>query len=633
MMSSQKLFFSYSRSDSAFALKLAKDLRDAGADIWIDQLDIPPGNHWDSAVEKALGSAGYVLVILTPASTASTNVMDEVSFALESGKKVIPVLLEDCLAPFRLRRLQRVDFINDYAVGFRQLVQTLNLTVQDASKIADPSNEPVRMQSSTPESVATRSHENAQRDNFLWEEACRINTIASYKKYLNESHTGEYKAEATLLIKQLELEQKEDELDSLLWKKAKSENSKNLYQHYLQQYPQGNYKTLALAAISDIEKEEKEEQKRIREQEKQLQKEKELRERQEKEKALREKQEREKIIQQQREQERQQQREKELREKQEKEKALQEKQERERILQQEREKQKQQEREKEKQEKEKALRERQERERIKQQEKEKALLEKRQQTEQQELPGQHAGARQKKYILIGAGVLVLCAGIWAITKLGSGEDEGNAWNATLIQNDSTAFAVYLQDYPSGKFSIQAKAKSDSLHSVQQALRDSLNAAKTAKMTAAVDPAPSSKNDPSKKPAQAAKPKSTTTAKPAPKFALGQIHQGGIVIYVNSTGEHGLIAATEDLGKLTWTVAQRKCASYRVGGFTQWRLPTQDELSLLYLNRKHLGGYTSNIYWSSTEEGKDIAWGQNFTNGSKGKFDKQSDCYVRAVHAF
>ena len=109
-MLTQKIFFSYSRLDSAFALKLAQDIRDAGADIWIDQLDIQAGNHWDSAVEQALTTSVCVLVILTPASTSSTNVMDEVSFALESGKKIIPVLLEDCLPPFRLRRLQRIDF-------------------------------------------------------------------------------------------------------------------------------------------------------------------------------------------------------------------------------------------------------------------------------------------------------------------------------------------------------------------------------------------------------------------------------------------------------------------------------------------------------------------------------------------
>lgn len=45
--------------------------------------------------------------------------MDEVSYALEEGKKVIPVLLSDCDTPFRLRRLQRIDFTADYDNGFK----------------------------------------------------------------------------------------------------------------------------------------------------------------------------------------------------------------------------------------------------------------------------------------------------------------------------------------------------------------------------------------------------------------------------------------------------------------------------------------------------------------------------------
>ena len=48
-MALQKTFFSYSRVDSEFVLKLAKDLRTAGADIWLDQLDISAGKRWPPA--------------------------------------------------------------------------------------------------------------------------------------------------------------------------------------------------------------------------------------------------------------------------------------------------------------------------------------------------------------------------------------------------------------------------------------------------------------------------------------------------------------------------------------------------------------------------------------------------------
>src|SRR5712692_10434021 len=97
----QLAFFSYSREDTEFAQRLAKDLRASGAAIWLDRLDISPGQQWDHAVENALENSSRLLVILSPSSVGSTNVMDEVSVALEDGKTVIPVLYRDCKIPFR----------------------------------------------------------------------------------------------------------------------------------------------------------------------------------------------------------------------------------------------------------------------------------------------------------------------------------------------------------------------------------------------------------------------------------------------------------------------------------------------------------------------------------------------------
>jgi hypothetical protein len=121
----QPAFFSYSREDSDFAFRLAGDLKAAGASVWLDQLDIIPGQRWDRAVEAALANCMRMLVILSPASVNSINVMDEVSFALEEEKTVIPVIHKDCTIPFRLRRVQYVDFRHDYARGLKELVRTL----------------------------------------------------------------------------------------------------------------------------------------------------------------------------------------------------------------------------------------------------------------------------------------------------------------------------------------------------------------------------------------------------------------------------------------------------------------------------------------------------------------------------
>lgn len=105
-----KLFLSYAREDGQFALNLAKDLRAAGSNLWVDQLDIRFGDPWDSAVEEALDACGGMLLILSPEAVASDNVKAEVNYAFEEKKRIVMVVVRDCKIPFRLRRLQYINF-------------------------------------------------------------------------------------------------------------------------------------------------------------------------------------------------------------------------------------------------------------------------------------------------------------------------------------------------------------------------------------------------------------------------------------------------------------------------------------------------------------------------------------------
>jgi TIR domain len=123
----QLVFLSYAREDAEFVLRLAKDLRAGGADVWMDQLDIKPGERWDRAVDDALAKCPELLVILSPAAVESINVMDEVSLALEEGKTVLPVIHRNCKIPFRLRRLQYVDLTLNYKAGLGRLLETLGV--------------------------------------------------------------------------------------------------------------------------------------------------------------------------------------------------------------------------------------------------------------------------------------------------------------------------------------------------------------------------------------------------------------------------------------------------------------------------------------------------------------------------
>jgi len=125
-MKFKKIFFSYSRTDTDFAVKLATDLKKEGYDIWIDQEDIRAGSEWDMQIEQALTTCDCLVFIQSEKSTASPNVLDEVYYALEENKTVIPVIIRESKAPFRIKRLQHINFINNYAGGLESLKDNLS---------------------------------------------------------------------------------------------------------------------------------------------------------------------------------------------------------------------------------------------------------------------------------------------------------------------------------------------------------------------------------------------------------------------------------------------------------------------------------------------------------------------------
>ena len=122
MAAPSKAFVSYSRADTDFVLRLCQDLRAAGASIWLDKLDIHPGEEWDEAIERGLSECGRMLVVLSPNSVASENVLDEIGSALSRKKTIIPVLYRDCEIPYRLNRIQYVDFRTDYGERLKSLL-------------------------------------------------------------------------------------------------------------------------------------------------------------------------------------------------------------------------------------------------------------------------------------------------------------------------------------------------------------------------------------------------------------------------------------------------------------------------------------------------------------------------------
>jgi purine-nucleoside phosphorylase len=118
---------SYSREDSGFVLRLVRDLKAAGAKVWLDQLDIQAGRNWDTSVHSALDRCSWVLAVLSPAFVRSKSAQDEIGLALDENKTVIPVYYQNCIVPWRLRRVQHVDFRSDYAPALTKLLAGLRV--------------------------------------------------------------------------------------------------------------------------------------------------------------------------------------------------------------------------------------------------------------------------------------------------------------------------------------------------------------------------------------------------------------------------------------------------------------------------------------------------------------------------
>jgi len=129
----------------------------------------------------------------------------------------------------------------------------------------------------------------------------------------------------------------------------------------------------------------------------------------------------------------------------------------------------------------------------------------------------------------------------------------------------------------------------------------------------------------------------------PPTSIGQAYGGGIIFELKDG--HRLVVATEDLGELNWDEAERQCKSYRGGGFEDWYLPSQDELTQLYDVRDAVnrsleveGGQQmrSAPYWSSTEVGSTNASYFDFKGGRSTSYqstNKANTGHVRAVRAF
>ena len=148
------------------------------------------------------------------------------------------------------------------------------------------------------------------------------------------------------------------------------------------------------------------------------------------------------------------------------------------------------------------------------------------------------------------------------------------------------------------------------------------------------------------------------------FEIGDSYGGGIVFYIDSTLQHGLIAALQDEWSAMWgcpgifipgtstdigtglantaaivtgctqhAIAAILCYYDVMNGYDDWYLPSIYELHQMYLQRGYIGGFSLSGYWSSSQYNESGAWFQDFNGGGIGSSGKGNYAEVRAIRSY
>ena len=529
-MDQDTTFFSYSRADSEFVLKLAQDLRLRGANLWLDQTDIIPSSRWDSSIEAALKNANRLLVVLTPDSISSEHVMDEVSYALDEHKQVIPILLKPCDLPLRMRRLQHIDFVNDYDIGINKLLpvlvtkkhkvfegevlksrlvkeQTINEDEQNTAKEIKTSNIPTelkkRQQEETKVKVDIVGEKYKKKANQLKNVSKTIAKVALLKKikyhlpsiiigsiiilaiffwrvFFGGNHNNLDTEDPTFVNKQT--------TETQDWKEAKEDNTIEEYDKYLENYPNGLHTGEANENLNKI---------------------------------------------------------------------------------------------------------------IDKNDWEKALSTNTKEAFLAYLDAHATGlyiSEASKKIANNNDILVKKKQQQQQALLEkSKREEDKAWNVAKSLNTIASYRDYRQNFQNGKYYGKAEQYIDTLQTTADNKRIEEYAWKMAKSSNTLTSYQSYLKDyPNGTYSGEAKQNIDTLN----VLSVGKKYLGGIIFYLDNTGQHGLIAAENDIrGPYTWNEVKKIIG-------VDWRLPTKEELVVLYKNKEKIGGFLDEIYWSSSEDPDD-----------------------------
>lgn len=106
--------------------------------------------------------------------------------------------------------------------------------------------------------------------------------------------------------------------------------------------------------------------------------------------------------------------------------------------------------------------------------------------------------------------------------------------------------------------------------------------------------------------------------------------GGIVFYIEGKR---CLECSDLLGEANWEDAKKICKAYRGGGYSDWYLPTSEELNYIYQNLRKTGKIGGDTWYWSSSSYDSYALEQRFSDGYQKSYVKDDTTSVRAIRAF
>ncbi len=125
------LFISYKRVDKVAVNKIKDRLKkDFYFEVWIDAESISGGEDWRQEIRKGIDKCDCMLLMLTPDACASVQVKEEVDYAKNIGRRIIPLQIRkvkepDDLMKLGIEHLNYIDFLGDERAGWEKLLTDL----------------------------------------------------------------------------------------------------------------------------------------------------------------------------------------------------------------------------------------------------------------------------------------------------------------------------------------------------------------------------------------------------------------------------------------------------------------------------------------------------------------------------